>query len=137
MEEQAVQLKVGRRIRLLKLILIPLLPLSILGTYLVLSYSHLLANAPSPLQIYADPIEGIFFIWSFYGLMLVLLAYYSRLQRRLASRQVILLVAIFIIYPVLSYVYLAGLWLLKRQAEISERQSAQDKGPGPRVNEGT
>ncbi len=137
MEEQQVQLKVARRVRLLKLILIPLMPLSILGTYLVLSYSHLLANAPPPLQIYADPVEGIFLIWSFYGLLLVLLAHYSRLQRLLATRQMILLAAIFIIFPILSYVYIAGLWLVKRQAEIADQESNQDKGPGPRVDEGT
>ena len=137
MEEQQVQLQVARRIRLLKIILIPLLPLSVLGTYLVLIYSHLLANASPPLQTYADPVEGIFFIWSFYGLMLVLLAYYSRLHRLLATRQMILLAAIFIIYPVLSYLYIAGLWLLRRQAEIADQESTQDKGPGPRVDEGT
>ncbi len=132
-----MQLKVASRVRLLKLILIPLLPLSILGTYLVLSYSFLLANAAPPLQTYADPVEGIFLIWSFYGLMLVLLAYYSRLQKLLATRQIVLLAAIFIIYPILSYVYVAGLWLLKRQAQIAEEESSQDKGPGPMVDKGT
>lgn len=135
--EQEALLKVARRVRLLKLILIPLLPLSILGTYLILRYSYLLANAPPPLRTYADPVEGIFLIWSFYGLMIVLLAYYSRLQRLLATRQMILLAAIFIIYPILSYVYIVGLWLLKRQAEMADQESSQDKGPGPRVDEST
>ncbi len=137
MEEQQVRLRVARRVRLLKLILITLLPLSILGTYLVLRYSYLLSNAPSPLHIYSDPVEGTFLIWSFYGLMLVLLAYYSRLQRLLATRQMILLAAIFIIFPILSYVYIVGLWLLKRQAEIADQESTQEKGPGPMVDEGT
>ncbi len=126
MEEQQMQLKVARGVKLLKLILIPLLPLSILGTYLVLRYSYLLANASPPLQTYADPVEGIILIWSFYGLILVLLAYYSRLQRLLATRQMILLAAIFIIYPILSYAYVAGLWLLRRQAQIAE-EASQDK----------
>ena len=127
MEEQEEQLKVASRVRLLKLTLIPLLPLSILGTYLVLIYSHLMANAPSPLQIYADPVEGVFLIWSFYGLILALLAYYSRIQRLIPTKQAILLAIIFIIYPVLSYLYILGLWLLNRPHEILEDESGEEK----------
>ncbi len=130
MDEQEEQLQVARRVRLLKRILITLLPLSVLGTYLALSYSYLLADGPVVIQSYSDPVLATFLIWSFYGLMLVLLAYYSRLHKLLAIKQVILLAVIFIIYPILSYVYILGLWLLNRPHEIGGEESSEDKGPG-------
>lgn len=135
MDEEEEKLRVARRIKLIKRILIPLLLLSILGTYLVLRYSYLLATAPPPLQLYSDPVLLTFLFWSFDGLMLLLLAYYSRLQRLLRTRQVILLGFIFIIFPILSYVYLAGLWLLQRPHEAAEDKSREDNGPGSLVNE--
>ncbi len=130
MDEQEEQLQVARRVRHLKRILILLLPLSVLGTFLSLSYSYLLASGPVIIQSYADPVLATFLIWSFYGLMLVLFAYYSRLHKLLATKQVILLAIIFIIYPILSYVYILGLWLLNRPHEIREEKSSQDPGSG-------
>ena len=130
MDEQWKQLQVTRRVRLLKRILIVLLPLSLLGTYLAVAYSYLLANGPVIIQSYADPILASFLIWSFYGLMLVLLAYYSRLHKLLATKQVILLAIIFIIYPILSYIYILGLWFLNRPHGTVEEEVK--KGVAPR-----
>ncbi len=130
MDEQEEQLKAARRVRLLKRILLALLPLSILGTYLTLTYSYLLTDGPIIIQSYADPVLTTFLIWSLYGLMLVLLAYYSRLHKLLSTKQMLLVALIFIIYPILSYIYLLGLWLLNRPHEIVEEESGEDKGQG-------
>ena len=130
MDEQWEQLLVARRVRLLKRILIVLLPLSLLGTYLAVAYSYLLANGPVIIQSYADPILASFLIWSFYGLMLVLLVYYSRLHKLLATKQVILLAIIFIIYPILSYIYILGLWFLNRPHGTVEEESSEERSPG-------
>jgi hypothetical protein len=130
MDEQEEQSRVARRVRLLKRILIMLLPLSVLGTYLSLSYSYLLADGPVIIQSYADPVLATFLIWSFYGLVLVLLAYYSRLHKLLTTKQLIFLAFVFIIYPVLSYVYILGLWLLNRPHQIKEEDSSDNTGSG-------
>lgn len=124
MDEGEEQIQVARRVRFLKRILIALLPFSVLGTYLTLSYSHLLADGPAIIRSYADPVLATFLIWSFYGLILVLFAYHSRLHKLLATKQIILLAIIFIIYPVLSYIYILGLWFLKRPHKIEEESTA-------------
>ncbi len=133
MDEQEEQLKAAGRVRLLKRILLVLLPLSILGTYFTLTYSYLLADGPIIIQSYADPVLATFLIWSFYGLLLVLLAYYSRLHKLLLTKQMLFVAIIFLIFPILSYVYILGLWLINRPHEIVEEQSGEDKGQGSLV----
>lgn len=130
MDGQEEQLRAARRVRFLKRVLIVLLPLSVLGTYFTLRYSYLLANEPIIIQSYADPVLATFLIWSFYGLMLILSAYYSRLHKLLSTKQMLLLAIIFIIYPILSYIYILGLWLLNRPHEIEEEEVGADKGQG-------
>jgi hypothetical protein len=137
MDEQKEQPQVAQRVRLLKRILIVLLPLSVLGTYLAVSYSYLLANGPVIIQSYSDPVLASFLIWSFYGLILVLFAYYSRLHKLLATKQLIFVAVIFIIYPVLSYVYILGLWLLNRPRDIKSKETSAETGSDSLVSHGS
>ena len=129
MNEQEEKTRAAQRALLLKRILIPLMLLSLIGTYLASGYSFFLADAPVPFQAYSDPVLSIFLVWSFFGLLLVLFAYYSRLQILLTRKQMILLGIIFIVYPIFSYVYIGYLYLVNRPRETVEGKSSEDTNP--------